>query len=122
MRSAASGAAVLVLHRNQAERVTGRIGEYPERLAAAKAPGAEREYLLLRLIEVADSDVEVHLLGKPGVWPRRGLEIRRELKGQPGPVRRVADHYPVLVVLHSLHAQDLLVEGGQPGRVWSIDH
>jgi hypothetical protein len=100
-----------------------RVPVDPESRTATREPhGTKSEGLLFRLIEVVYGDIEMHLLRRPGVRPARRLKIRRQLEGQARPVGRVTDHDPVVVVLDSDEAEELLVKHCEPARVRRVDH
>lgn len=101
--------------------MTGGIGEDPEVVATAvEAGGSQPDDLGLRLIEIVDPDIEVHLLGAAR-RPFGEHMIGCVLEGNPRPVGGIADDDPTGFVLDTLHAQQLLIEPGQRGGVGTID-
>jgi len=85
----------------------------PESVTATGEPHrTERKGVLLGLIDILHRDVEMHLLGWVAVRPARRLKVGRQLEGQPGPVGRITDNHPVVVILHPDEAEEFLVERG----------
>jgi hypothetical protein len=75
-----AGSTRAVAAEDDAEGVTGGVGEDPEaRLTFTWLPvGTQREQLLLGLAGISYADVEMHLLGIRRVWP-----VRRNPFGDP---------------------------------------
>lgn len=97
--------------RDEAEGMPGRVTEHPEGLPpTGEPPRAQREHVLLGLIELAHPHVNVQLLRMIWVGPLRRAQVRDPLEGNARPVRRIADHHPVDLVLDPLHAQEFLIE------------
>jgi len=93
--------------------MAGRIAEHPEALApAGQSPRAECQRRLLGLVEIANAHIKMHLLRMLRVWPPWRPHPGHSLKGQARTVRCVTDHHPVLVLLYSLHTQEILVKPG----------
>lgn len=65
-----------------------RVAVDPEsRTATTKPHSAEREGVLLRLLDVVHGDIEMHLLRRISAWPAGRVQIGRQLEGQAGPLR-----------------------------------
>ena len=95
---------------DQAERVTGRIGEDTPaalRVTGIKQCGAEFEDMLLGVVQLLDLQVEVELLGAGGVGPPRWPMSFHALEGE---------HHPSIVV----EGRPAVVE--RPPRVRLVHH
>lgn len=100
-----------------------RVPVDPEsRTATGESHGAKSQGFPLRLSEVGYGDIKMHLLWRTGVRPAWRLEIRRQLERQAGPVGRVTDDDPVVVVLDPDEAEEFLVKRREPARVRRVDY
>ncbi len=100
-----------------------RVPVDPEgRTATGESHGAKSQGFPLRLSKVIHGDIKMHLLWRTGVRPAWRLKIRRQLKRQAGPVGRVTDDDPVVVVLDPDEAEEFLVKRREPARVRRVDH
>jgi hypothetical protein len=100
-----------------------RVAVDPEGLRSSGKPlSSQGQHLFLSAVDVTYRYVQMHLLRVAGIGPLWRLKVRRDLEGQAGPVGRITDDHPVIVILHPLHAEQFLIEGCQATRVRAVDH
>ena len=109
---------------DDAEGIADGVGEDPESrfVFTQDTGGTQGEQVPLRLVGVADADVQVHLLGVRRVGPARRNPGGSALEGQLPQAGPGTNDHPAANVLIDAHPQHLAVEPGKSARVGAVDH
>ena len=111
-----------LVDQTQAERVPDWVAIDPAPVVAARqALGSELQNFHLRGGEIINADIKVHLLRYSRIRPARRDEILRLLESDAGPIRGVPNRDPVVGLVQTLHAKQLLVERSESRRVGAVN-